>query len=207
VGHRERGGAELIVQIETGDRRLLAGIDRALEEAALRSGEWLACRPGCTQCCMGPFAITQLDAIRLRRGLEKLEGTDPERAARVRKRAGEHAAAIGPEYPGDAETGELRDEYALPESMDDVACPVLDPDTGWCDLYEARPVTCRSFGPATRLGEEEFGACELCYVGATAEEIAGCAVDMDAEGLEAELLGTLDESGRRGLTIVAFAVR
>ncbi len=189
-----------LVQIEVADRRLLANIDEVLAETVRRSGEWLVCKPGCTQCCAGPFPVTQLDALRLRRGLEAL---DAERAERLRQRAAAYVAAIAPEYPGDPATGELFDEEALPASMDDIPCPALDPETGLCDLYETRPVTCRTFGPATRVSEAGFGACELCYAGATDEEMARCAVEIDPDGIEAEILET---HGLGGMTIVAYAL-
>ena len=195
-----------LVQIETGDRRLLDGISETLAEAARRSGEWLVCRPGCTQCCMGPFAITQLDALRLRAGLSALQAADPVRAAAVRACAAEYAVAMAPLYPGDPATGELWDEDRFPDSMDDVPCPALDPVTGYCDLYAARPVTCRAFGPVTRIGEGTFAACELCYTGATEEQMAACAVDIDPEGLEDRLLAALEAEDVRGKTIVAYAL-
>jgi Fe-S-cluster containining protein len=195
-----------LIQIESGDQRLLSQIAAAMAEAARRSGEWVVCRPGCIQCCIGPFAITALDALRLRRGLSVLDAVDPDRAARVRARAAEYVAAIATEYPGDPVTGELWDEDALPPSMDDLPCPALDADSGLCDLYEARPVTCRSFGPATRMGEDAVAACELCYTGATEEQIAGCAVHIDPEGLEGALIDALGGAGMRGMTVVAWAL-
>jgi Fe-S-cluster containining protein len=169
------------VQIEEADRQLLTSIASSMAEAVRRSGEWIACRPGCTQCCIGGFAITQLDAMRLRRGLAALEGSDPERAKRVRARAAAYIETAGP-------LGELRDEDQIPPSLDEAACPALDPETGWCDLYEARPITCRTFGPATRVGDGMIAACELCYEGAGDEDIARCAVEIDPEGIERELV-------------------
>jgi len=197
---------EKLIQIEAGDRRLLAGVADVLAEAARLSGDWLVCRPGCTQCCLGPFAINSLDAMRLRSGLDLLDRTDPARAAGVRMRAGEYVAAIAPHYPGDAATGELHDEDSLPESMGDVPCPALDPQTGHCDLYAARPMICRAFGPVTRTGEGTLAACELCYQGATDEEMERCAVDIDPQGLEEDLLKALAGGGAYGKTIVAFAL-
>jgi len=68
-------------------------------ESARRSGARLACRPGRTRCCIKPFAITQLDAHRLREGLRVLATVEPDRPAagaistpRVRL----HAARFGP---------------------------------------------------------------------------------------------------------------
>lgn len=195
-----------LVQIESADRQLLGRISEALEQAARRSGEWLVCRPGCTQCCIAPFGITRLDAIRLRAGLASLRTADPTRAEAVQTRAAEYVAAIAAEYPGDAKTGDLWDEDGLPAFMDDAACPALDPATGCCDLYDARPVTCRAFGPATRIGEEAIGACELCYEGATEEQMAACAVELDPEDLEKRLLAGLEAEGVSGMTIVAYAL-
>jgi Fe-S-cluster containining protein len=158
------------------DRDLIQIVDAALAEAARKSGPWLVCRPGCTPCCYGPFEITQLDARRLRDGLAQLDFTDPARAARLRARVAQV-------------TGELRD---------DQPCPVLDPAAGTCDLYAARPITCRVFGPPMRVGSEAIGICELCYHGAGDEEIAACEVDLDIEDAESALL---DELGGEMTTV------
>jgi Fe-S-cluster containining protein len=90
--------------------------------------------------------------------------------------------------------------------MDDVPCPALDEATGCCDLYEARPITCRAFGPVTRVEDGAVASCELCYAGASDEEMAACAVEIDSEDLEPALLQALESVGRRGLTIVAYAL-
>jgi hypothetical protein len=82
----------------------------------------------------------------------------------------------------------------------------LDPVTGLCDLYLARPVTCRVFGPPVR-SQQGLGVCELCYHGASEEEIAACEMPVDPDGLEAELLQEFEQaSGRQGRTLVAFAL-
>jgi Fe-S-cluster containining protein len=169
------------------DRELIQIVDAALAEAARKSGAWLVCRPGCCECCMGPFAITEADAERLRRGLAELEVRDSARAANVRQRAREAVDRL-PEIGGQG-----FDEWmeALPE---DDPCPVLDPETGTCDLYASRPVTCRVFGPAIRWGGDAVGVCELCFEGASDEQIAACEVVLDVEEGE-------------GQTLVALALR
>ena len=196
----------MLIQIETGDRRLLDSVAATMAEAARRSGAWLACRLGCTQCCIGPFAITQLDAWRLRRGLAAMEVEDPSRAAAVRARAAAYVEVIASSFPGDPSTAVLEDEDTLPESMKEAPCPALDPVTGACELYVARPITCRSFGPATRTGDESIAACELCYESATEEQMIACAVEVDPDGLEDELLAALDCEGAGGKTLVAYAL-
>ena len=188
------------------DRELIQIVDAALAEANCKAGAWLACRPGCAECCIGPFPITQLDAARLRRGLEALEAADPRRAARVRARARESAARIAPDFPGDLRTGILADDEEAEERFATLAeeepCPALDPGTGTCDLYAARPITCRTFGPAVRWGTGALGICELNFRGASDAEIVACEVNVEAGDLESELLAALPP----GETIVAFAL-
>jgi Fe-S-cluster containining protein len=192
--------------IDSGDVALIQIVDAALVEAAQKSGPWLVCRLGCTQCCMGPFAITQLDARRLRQGLAELELREPPRATRVRQRARHAVARISYDFPGDPVTGLLA-ENEFPDSMDEEPCPALDPETGACDLYAARPITCRTFGPPVRCGSDSVGVCELCFHGASDAEIAACEVESDPDGLEFRLLKELEQTtGARGETIVAFAL-
>lgn len=174
------------------DSDLIQIVDAALAQAARLAGPWLACRPGCAECCIGPFAITPLDARRLREGLAELEVRDAERAARVRSRAAESAARLRREYPTVAEI------LAIDEAGEDEPCPALDPETRTCDLYAARPITCRTFGPPLRFNGESLAVCELCFEGATPEQIAGCEVEI-APQLLAELEAPCD-------TIVAFAL-
>jgi len=47
------------------DLNLIQIVDAALLSATQRSGHHLACRPGCFQCCIGVFPISQQDAHRL----------------------------------------------------------------------------------------------------------------------------------------------
>jgi Fe-S-cluster containining protein len=192
------------------DRALIQIVDSALAEAARRSGKWLVCRPGCTQCCIGVFPINQLDALRLRRGLADLERRASERADRVRERAREAVARLAADFPGDPVSGVLDEGNDAAERFSDFAneepCPALDPDTGNCELYESRPMTCRVFGPPVR-SEDGLGVCELCYQGASDEEIAACEMKPDPDDLESALLKRVEDStGTRGDTIIAFCL-
>lgn len=194
------------------DQKLIQIVDAALAEAARKSGPWLACRKGCTQCCHAPFPISQLDAARLRKGLADLKISNPQRAASVRKRAQESVKRLSANFPGDPRTGILSDDEDAEERFvdfaDDEPCPALDPATGACDLYSARPMTCRTFGPPVRSGAEGgLGVCELCYHGATDEQIAACEMKPDPENMEEKLIAEIEQkTGQGGNTIVAFCL-
>jgi Fe-S-cluster containining protein len=191
------------------DSELVQIVDAALADATRRGGKWLACRVGCTQCCIGVFAINQLDASRLRAGLNDLESREPARAARVRARAREAVARLSEDFPGDPSTGILGEGKAavrrFAKFANDEPCPVLDPVTGSCDLYASRPMTCRVFGPPVR-SEDGLGVCELCFVGASDKQIAACEMIPDPDDLESQMLREVEASGVRGETIIAFAL-
>jgi Fe-S-cluster containining protein len=194
----------------TNDSRLIQIVDAALSDATRRSGKWLACRLGCTQCCIGPFPINQLDAVRLRDGLAHLERHSPDRAARIRARAQDAVRRLSPTFPGNPTSGLLDDsprgQQLFADFANDEPCPVLDPETGACELYESRPMTCRVFGPPVR-SEDGLGCCELCFQGATDKEIAACEMHPDPEDLETTLLHQYETlTGMKGETIVAFCL-
>lgn len=189
------------------DSQLVQIIDAASADAALRSGPWLHCRLGCTQCCIGIFSITQLDAERLRDGLAALEREAPERAAAVRRRAAESVARLTPNFPGNASTGEMDESDPRYEGFaNDEPCPALNPITGACELYNARPVICRTFGPPIR-SEDGIGVCELNFEGANESEILAAEMDTSWSKLEAALNTEAEtRSGRSGTTTVAWAL-
>jgi Fe-S-cluster containining protein len=98
------------------------------------------------------------------------------------------------------EADEVFEEYA-----NDEPCPALDPTTQTCDLYAHRPMTCRVFGPPVR-SDGGLGICELCFIGASAEEIAAAEVPLEGELLESALNDDLEKTIAAGRTIVAFAL-
>ncbi|MGB6687940.1 MAG: YkgJ family cysteine cluster protein [Terracidiphilus sp.] len=202
------------MELPARDSQLVQIMDGALADAAQRAGEWLVCRRGCTQCCYGAFAINQLDALRLHAGMDALRNTDRERASQIERRAQRWIDEHGRDFPGDVATGLLGSSDADRERFEgfanDAACPALDPATGLCDVYEARPMACRVFGPPVAMdaGIDDGPAlahCELCFPGASAAEVAACEMPVPRE-LEQSLLDELELHGLGGETVVAFAL-
>jgi Fe-S-cluster containining protein len=202
-----RRGADQLVQI----------VDAALASSVERSAAHLACRIGCTQCCHGVFPISQQDAARLRDGLYTLEQSDAIRAQRISARVAESISHLDSLFPGDRATGILSKEYEDSPLFADEGehaigenepCPALDPTTGGCDLYEARPIVCRTFGPPMRTPDGDLATCELCYITATTEEIAACELDASIAAQEAASDEAFNIANHlHGETIVAYALR
>jgi Fe-S-cluster containining protein len=193
------------------DRELLRILDEDSEEAARRAGSWLRCEAGCSDCCHGPFPVTRLDAWRLRRGLAALDGRDAELATAIRRRARQAVATLGEGFPGELSTGQLsRDEMLLDrffERHGSLACPALDNRSGRCELYEWRPVSCRTYGPPLRFDDRGSPPCDLCFRGASSEVVERCRIVPDRDGLETAILASMGVSADEPwVTLIAFAL-
>ena len=195
--------------LSSGVNELFPIIDAALSSAAERSGAHLACHPGCHQCCIGVFAITPLDAASLRAALA---AAPADVADRIRARAlASRDRLLAAGFPGDSATGilftEPQHEEAFEEFANDEPCPVLDPASGTCDLYAARPVQCRTFGPPVRDEDDHLTVCELCFTDASPEEVARCEMDQSWRPLEDTLIARAEaDPANAGPTLIAFAL-
>jgi Fe-S-cluster containining protein len=189
------------------DTELVQIMDAALVDTASRAGPWLACRPGCTQCCHGVFAINALDAARLHAGVQALLASDPNKAEAIRTRAHAWINQYAPDDPGNSATGVLGtsedDQARFEDFANDAPCPALNAETGFCDVYAWRPMACRVFGPPVRVAESyALACCELCFIEATDDQIAACEMHLPHE-LEEQLI---EETAESGETIVAYAL-
>lgn len=193
-----------------GDKLLLEVLDQAFGQASQAAGSWCACKVGCTECCHGPFPITALDAWRLCEGLEAVAERDPARAAAIRERAAAAVQVLRPGFPGNAETGSLGSddaaEGAFCERHAALPCPALDPGSGACQLYEWRPVSCRTYGPPLHFGDQVLPPCRLWFAGAPDDAVEAARVEPDPEDLERDLLEAMDAEGENRETFVAFAL-
>lgn len=155
--------------------------------------------------------LQELDEWRLRRGLAILQQRDPTRAYAIVSRVREAVIRLSDGFPGDSRTG--RPVAAL-DRLDpflakhrSLACPALDPENGRCELHDARPVVCRTFGPPLKFGDRKTPSCRLCFSNAAEDVTESCRFEPDPAGLEGEILRTLgaydDESWE---TLIAFAL-
>lgn len=183
------------------DTHRLHVLDDGLSEARRRAGDAAACRAGCFGCCLGPFPITLLDADRLCRGLAQIRATAPHQAERIERRAVEAMTALREGFPGGWDTGLLdgsRDGELFSRRFEMVPCPALDLEQGICELYEHRPVACRTYGFAVTLDDEPLTPCPLNYAGWPPERI---------ESVRTAIATPSGVSLPPGQTVVAAALR
>ncbi len=125
----------------------LQKLDRWFEAAATNHPGVIPCRPGCSDCCHGPFDVSAADALLLREGLATLP--EATRAA-VRVRGRTLLDKFRKLEPGWGPPWDLReiDTDRFDELADALAsepCPLLDGD-GRCTVYAYRPLVCRVMG-------------------------------------------------------------
>lgn len=129
---------------------LLGQVESIFRDQKERFGELITCKPGCDDCCRAPFRLTPVEAFSLRLALEAADR--PLRRAIVRRAEKSRAGAerVFADLPADPAlaAGEI--------SRRRLKCPLLN--SGGCDLYFARPVTCRLYG----LPTSSRGASHTC---------------------------------------------
>ena len=199
----------LLRRVVLADRRLTASIDDAFARAASRAGAAVTCRAGCTACCIGPFDVSALDALRLRIGLGSLLRDERERGEAVMRRAAQAWERMRGAFPGRAPVlaeDDLRRERFFAAFAGE-PCPALEPREGTCALYAYRPLSCRAEGLPARYGDTVVDACPLNFVGAPEKAGEEAAVDVDPGDLEGALLGAMAAGGLGyGDTVVAVAL-
>jgi Fe-S-cluster containining protein len=160
----------------------------------------IACRPGCSRCCVGLFPITRLDVHLLQEGLSHLTHDQRQRIAR---RAAQQITALEAAYPSLQSSPSLdgwsdNDIDEATSAFHDLPCPALGED-GLCSLYAHRPLACRSMGIPSRQDGMVNGACDVqTFVPIVRLSSSLAAEEESLAGLEAAALATLPEMSSRG---------
>jgi Fe-S-cluster containining protein len=185
--------------------QLVQIVDTAMAEAMRLGGEQVQCRAGCMECCVGPIAITNADAMMLAERFAEFALTNPEAAADIAERAGRSWKKISRDFAAEhLPPEETPTEQAWLERHLMEACPALHPETGACRIHAIRPLTCRLYGPAIRTDGIAHRHCRLNYVGMTAEEIEPLRVAVDP-GPMGTAVAAAAKPGRRVLVSVLAA--
>ena len=104
--------------------QLLGDIDARVHAIRADRPDWL-CAKGCDSCCRGLAAEPRLTAAEWGLLRDALAALPAQRLGEIRQKMLALAAAQ-PSFP--------------------VVCPLLDPASGACPVYAARPVACRTYG-------------------------------------------------------------
>jgi Fe-S-cluster containining protein len=133
---------------------IIGEADQVFNTVRARYSENVRCEKGCSDCCHALFDLTLVEAMRVNAAFnERFKGKD---RTRVLKRADE-ADRLVHRLKRDAfkavKDGKNAQDILLEMAKVRVRCPLLD-DDGLCEMYDARPVTCRIYGVPTAIGGE-----------------------------------------------------
>jgi Fe-S-cluster containining protein len=143
----------------------------------------LQCGAGCSLCCYGLFEIGSGDVPVIAEGLAALH---PQRRAKIIRRAVTMMEAT--QHPNLRECAPEEKE-AFFTRTESTACPNLG-ENGLCEMYEHRPLVCRTFGLPLREGRKYVGdICELNFTSSTRKQQMEAAWDLKWE----DVLGVEDE--------------
>jgi len=128
--------------------------DQVFNTVRARFADNVRCEKGCSDCCHALFDLTLVEALFLNTVFNaRFQGKD---RTRILKRADE-ADRLVHRLKRDAfravKDGQNAQEILLEMAKVRVRCPLLD-DKGLCEMYDARPVTCRIYGVPTAIGGE-----------------------------------------------------
>lgn len=164
-------------------RGILARADVHFGSVMRAQPQNLQCGAGCSLCCYGLFEIGSGDVPLIAEGLEQLP---PSRRAKIIQKAREIVEASA--HPNLREC-EPEEKEAFFDRTQSTPCPNLD-EKGMCQMYEHRPLVCRTFGLPLREGRKYIGdVCDLNFTQSTARERMAAAWDLRWE----DVLGAEDE--------------
>ncbi len=157
----------------------------------------LQCGRGCSLCCYGLFEIGSGDVPLIAEGLARLP---PARRKAIIRTAQEMMASTT--HPNLRECAP-EEKQAFFTRTSSLACPALS-DAGECQIYDARPLVCRTFGLPHREGARYIGdICELNFTQATDAEKERAAWDLEWE----DELGPEDEFTVPEAIVIAARLR
>ncbi|MFP5245882.1 MAG: YkgJ family cysteine cluster protein [Thermoanaerobaculia bacterium] len=143
----------------------------------------LQCGAGCSLCCYGLFEIGSGDVPLIAEGLEAMH---PQRRKKIIRRALEIVETSA--HPNLRECSPQEKEEFF-ERTSTTRCPNLG-DDGLCEMYEHRPLVCRTFGLPLREGRRYIGdICDLNFRQSTQAERMKAAWNLEWE----DVLGIEDE--------------
>jgi len=164
-------------------RDILGRADAFFGDVLSSQPQNLQCGRGCSLCCHGLFEIGSADLSLLTDGLASL---NPSRRKAIIRKA---QAIIETSAHPDLRECSSEEKAAFYARTSSVACPALT-ESGECQVYESRPLVCRTFGLPLRNGDEYLSeVCELNFTAATDDEKKAASWDLQQE----DELGPEDE--------------
>jgi Fe-S-cluster containining protein len=110
------------------------------------------CKIGCSDCCYALFDLSLIEALYIKSKFdERFAGEERERLLERANKADRRIHKIKRSAYQAHKNGKSEQEVLADIATQRVRCPLLN-DKEQCDLYAARPITCRLYGAPTVIG-------------------------------------------------------
>ena len=128
--------------------------DQVFNAVRAKYSENVRCEKGCSDCCHALFDLTLVEALFLNTVFgARFTGKDRTRILKRADEADRQVHRLKRDAFRAVKDGQNAQEILLEMAKVRVRCPLLD-DDGLCEMYDARPVTCRIYGVPTAIGGE-----------------------------------------------------
>lgn len=128
---------------------LVNQVESVFEKVKKDHPDNVSCKPGCSDCCHALFDLTLIEAMYIRSRFVDKFGADEKRVLLEKaNKADRQIYKIKKKAFKEFEESQNEVEILGKMAMEKVRCPLLNDDNE-CDMYEARPLTCRIYGVPT----------------------------------------------------------
>lgn len=131
---------------------LASAADQVFERIRQTHPDGVKCHTGCADCCHALFDLTLIEALYINHHFNKKY--DGEKKALLIEKcnlADRKIYKLKKEAYKDFKSKISETEILMKMAKERVRCPLLN-DQDMCDLYEYRPITCRTYGIPTAIG-------------------------------------------------------
>lgn len=154
---------------------LVIAADSIFDKIAKTYPKEVRCKLGCADCCHALFDLNLVESMYISKKFrEKYEKEELEKMLERANTADRKIHKIKKQIADRLKSGESEDDLLESLAAVRVRCPLLN-EKNQCDLYEARPVTCRLYGLPTSIG----GKSHTCGISGFAEGKLYPTVKMD----------------------------
>lgn len=133
---------------------ILATVDETFDRIQAETGDLVRCGKGCSDCCYALFDLTLVEALYLNHHfLKNFSGMEKSAVMERADTADREVNRLKRQLYKASQQGAPTTEILRMVSETRLRCPLLGEDD-LCVMYDNRPLTCRTYGVPTAIGEE-----------------------------------------------------
>ncbi len=131
---------------------LVAKVEAAFAQVREKFPDEVTCHKGCSDCCHALFDLTLIEALYVNTHFnEKFTGREKNALLEKANKADRKIYKIKRDAYRATQNGEKEESVVADVAKQRIRCPLLN-EADMCDMYEARPIACRTYGIPLAIG-------------------------------------------------------